>query len=325
MESGAMGKLDQPYVGVDLGGTNIQAGIMVGEGKLLARDSTKTKAEEGDKEVISRIVKVVRKVTDAAGLKHDDLAGLGIGAPGAIDVKKGTVIRAMNLGWTDYPLTKVLDKELGLPIVVDNDVNVGTWGAYRAGAAKDFEDVLGVFIGTGIGGGLVLGGKLYHGHHMTAGEIGHVVVDADAPLGRRTLENLASRTNIANQLAALIRASHPSVITELTDGDLSKIRSKVLAKAFEQGDELTVEVIGNAAKYIGIAIANMATMLSFEAALLGGGVTEALGKPFVKLVEKTYREYAFPETLKQCPIVGSTLGDDAGVVGAAWLARDILS
>ncbi len=315
---------DQPWLGVDLGGTNIQAGVMVGDGKLLARDSTKTKAEEGADEVIGRIEKVIAKVLDGAKLKAGEVAGLGIGAPGAIDTNKGVVVKAVNLGWSDYPLAKTLSKKLDLPVLVDNDVNVGTWGAYRAGAAKDFNDVLGIFIGTGIGGGLVLDGKLYHGHHMSAGEIGHTVMCADAPLGRRTLENLASRTSIANQLAALIRASHPSVVTDLTEGDLSKIRSKVLAKAFEQKDPLTVQVITEAARVIGIAIANTITLLSLEAAVLGGGVTEALGKPFAKLVEKSFREHVFPANLGDCPIVASTLGDDAGVIGAAWLARDVL-
>jgi len=319
-----MPKNDQPWLGIDLGGTNIQAGVMVGDGKLLARDSTKTKAEEGSDQVISRIEKVVGKVLDAAKLKPADVAGLGIGAPGAIDVDKGVVIKAVNLGWADFPLGKALSKKLDLPVLVDNDVNVGTWGAYRAGAAKDYQDVLGIFIGTGIGGGLILDGKLYHGHHMSAGEIGHTVVCADAPLGRRTLENLASRTSIANQIAALIRSSHQSVISELTDGDLSKIRSKVLAKAFEQDDPLTVEIVTEAARVIGIAIANTVTLLSLEAAVLGGGVTEALGKPFAKLVEKSFRQHVFPPDLADCPIVASTLGDDAGVIGAAWLARDEL-
>lgn len=320
-----MPKEDQPYLGIDLGGTNIQAGVMVGDGKLLATDSVKTKAEGGPDTVLERIEKVIGKVLDDAKLKRKDIAGLGIGAPGAIDVSKGVVIKAVNLGWKDFPLAKALGKQLDMPVLVDNDVNVGTWGAYRAGAARDYNNVMGVFVGTGIGGGLILGGELYHGHHMTAGEIGHVVVDADAPLGRRTLENLASRTSIVNQLTALIRSSHESIITELTDGDLSKIRSKILAKAFEEKDPLTVEVITEAARYVGIAIANTMTLLSIEAAVLGGGVTEAIGKPFAKLVEKAYRQHVFPPELADCPIIASTLGDDAGVIGAAWLARDRLA
>lgn len=320
-----MAKADQRYIGIDLGGTNIQAAVMVGDGKLLARDSTKTKADQGAEAVIDRIEKVVDKVVATAGINRNDLAGLGIGAPGAINVNDGVVIKAVNLGWEDYPLAKTLKKRLDLPVLVDNDVNVGTWGAYRAGAAQKFSNVLGVFVGTGIGGGLVLGGELYHGYHMTAGEIGHTVVNADAPLGRRTLENLASRTNIVNLLTALINASHPSAITQITDGDLTKIRSKVLARAYESDDALTHRVIADAAHYIGIAIANNVTMLSLEAAVLGGGVTEALGKPFVKLVEASFKEHVFPAELADCPIVASTLGDDAGVIGAAWLARDRLS
>ncbi len=319
-----MGKQDQHYIGIDLGGTNIQAGVMVGNGKLLASDSVKTKANEGSEAVLGRIEKVVNKITESAGLTRKDIAGLGIGAPGAINVKTGVVIKAVNLGWKDFPLAKTLKQMLNIPVLVDNDVNVGTWGAYRAGAAQKFNNVLGVFVGTGIGGGLVLEGKLFHGYHMTAGEIGHTVINADARLGRCTLENLASRTNIANLLTALIQASHPSDITEITGGDLTKIRSKVLAKAFEQNDELTRQVIADAAHYIGVAIANTVTMLSLEAAVVGGGVTEALGKPFVQMIEQSYRKHVFPSELAQCPIVASILGDTAGVIGAAWLARDLL-
>ncbi len=318
-----MAKNDQPYIGIDLGGTNIQAGLLSGE-KLLATDRLKTKADGGEDTVIKRIAKVVSSVLEKADVKIDDVAGLGIGAPGAVNHKKGVVINAVNLRWTDFPLGKALEKEIGLPAVVDNDVNVGTWGEYMAGAGKDYDELMGIFVGTGIGGGFVLGGELYHGALMTAGEVGHTVINADAPLGRRTVENLASRTNIVNQLRQLILANHPSIISELTGDDLDKVRSKVLAEAFNQEDDLAIEVIGHAAHYIGVTIANAVTLLSLPCVVVGGGLTEALQQDWIELIRDVFDEYVFPPGLSRCKIVASKLGDDAGIIGAALLAKQRL-
>jgi len=319
-----MAKNDQPYLGIDLGGTNIQAGVIGSDNQLIATDRLKTKADGGQDAVVQRIVKVVDSVLDKAKVKVKDVAGLGIGAPGAVNHKKGIVINAVNLRWVDFPLGKQLEKELGIPIVVDNDVNVGTWGEYMAGAGKDHDELLGIFVGTGIGGGLVLNGDLYHGHHLTAGEIGHTIINADAGLGRRTLENLASRTNIVNQLKQLILANHPSDISKLTDGDLDRVRSKILAEAFTNDDKLTQVVIGQAAHYIGASIANTVTLLSLPCVVVGGGLTEALQAEWIKLIRDVFEEYVFPPELSKCKIVASELGDDAGTIGAALLAKQRL-
>jgi glucokinase len=319
-----MAKNDQPFVGIDLGGTNIQAGVLGGNEKLIVTDRTKTKADGGTDTVIARIVKLVDSILEQAKLSRKDVGAVGIGAPGAINYKKGIVLNAVNLRWTDFPLAKALEKELGVPVIVDNDVNVGTWGEHQAGAGKGYDELMGIFVGTGIGGGFVLHGNLYHGSLLTAGEVGHTVIRADAPLGRRTLENVASRTSIVNLLKQLILSNHPSIITELTGGDLEKVRSKVLAEAFNRQDELTHQVIGQAAHYIGVTIANAVTLLSLPCVVVGGGVTEALGDPWIKLIRDVFDEYVFPRELSKCKIVASKLGDDAGIIGAALLAKQRL-
>ncbi len=319
-----MAKNDKPYIGIDLGGTNIQAGVLDGKGKLLATDRLKTKADGGEQAVTRRLVKLVEKVLDEAGLKSGDVAGLGIGAPGAVNHKKGIVLSAINLRWTDYPLGKVLKEALGVPVAVDNDVNVGIWGEYMAGAGKGYDDLMGIFVGTGIGGGLVLDGKLFHGVQLTAGEIGHTTLRGDAPLGQRSLENLASRTNIVDQLKRLIESNHPSILTKLADGDLSKIRSRLLAEAFKENDALTHKVIGQAAHYIGVSIANAVTLLSLPCVVVGGGLTEALGDDWISLIRAVFDEYVFPSELSKCKIHASRLGDDAGIIGAALMAKQRL-
>jgi glucokinase len=311
-------------VGVDLGGTNVSAGVFDGKSKLLGLQKNKTKAEQGSDAVIKRIVKTIQEALEISKSKLEDVAAVGIGAPGAIDVKRGVVLNAVNLRWTDFPLGKALAGEIkqnGLTVVVDNDVNVGTWGEYVAGAGRGIDDLLGVFVGTGIGGGLVLDGKLYHGHFSTAGEIGHIAMHPDGPLGRRTLENLASRTAVANLIGDLVRANRKSVITKLVEGNLADIRSRAIADAIKEKDELVTQVVQESAGYVGAAIANMVTVLSLKGVVLGGGLAEALGGPYLKWVRDAFERHVFPLELRDCKLKLSELGDSAGVVGAAALAR----
>ena len=312
---------DAPHLGIDLGGTNIQCGVVVG-GKIVARDETKTKAAEGTDAVIKRLIKLCDKVTEQAELSRQDLGGLGIGAPGAIDMPKGVVINAVNLGWKDLPLAKILKDQMKLPVVVDNDVNVGAWGEHRAGAGRDFSDLFAIFVGTGVGGGLILGDRIYHGACHTAGEVGHTLLNVDGGLGRNTVENLASRTAIVNLLIQLIESGHPSVIPDLVDGDLSRVRSKILGQALRQEDPITVEVVRRAAGHIGAAIANVVSLFSLPCVVVGGGATEALGKPWMKWIREGFDRHVFPAELQSCKIVPSALEDDAGLLGAALLAAE---
>lgn len=320
-----MAKQSNLYFGIDLGGTNIQAAIYnAKENKIVVRDGTKTKAKEGSEAVLGRIEKICRKLLEEVGLSETDITGLGIGAPGAIDFDHGLVLDAPNLGWNDFPLQKELGKRFKFPVTIDNDVNVGAWGEYKVGAGKGFDEQLAVFIGTGVGAGLVIHGKLYHGTGHTAGEIGHTIVGGRGTLGNRTVEDLASRTSMVRRLRHLIEYNHPSIVTKLVDGDLSKIRSKVIAQAAEAGDPLTLEIIADAARFVGMAIANAVTLLSLPCVVVGGGATEALGKPWMKQVRENFEQHVFPDKLKKIKIVASELQDNAGPIGAALLAAERL-
>ena len=309
-------------VGVDLGGTNIQAGLVDKSNKVVARESTKTKADEGEKAVVKRLCKLVEKVVEAGGAKMKDIAAVGVGAPGAIDFDSGVVVNAVNLRWRNFPLSREVSEALDRPVCIDNDVNVGAWGEYKAGAGQGFDDQFGMFIGTGIGGGLILGGKLFHGPHGTAGEIGQTILHAGGGVGRRTLEQWASRTAIADTIVQLVKANRTSIVTDLTGGDFTKIRSKVLSQAYDANDPLVREVLDQAARDIGYAAANTVTLLSLPCVVLGGGLVEAIDASWIDRVREAFREVVFPQTLRDIEIRASTLGDDAGVIGAALLARD---
>jgi glucokinase len=319
-----MAKSSKPTVGIDLGGTNMQIGIVTPDLKLIGQSKKKTKAADGAAAVIDRIVEGVVEAAGEAKIAMKDLAAVGIGAPGAVDPETGIVLEAVNLRWKNYPLAEVLEKRLGVPVFLDNDVNVAVWGEYSMGAGKESRNMLGVWVGTGIGGGLVLNGQLYYGHFMTAGEIGHVIALPNNPPGHRSLEHNCSRTSVVDQIVRLVKSNRKSKITELCEGDYDKIKSSMVAKAYELGDEVVHEVIDHAADLLGIEIAGVVTLLSLERVVLGGGLTEAIGKPFVDLVEKSVKTFAFPDRCKQVKVVASQLEDTAGIFGAAIIAMQRL-
>lgn len=313
---------DDYYIGIDLGGTNITVGMVDEKYEVVARDKTKTKAAEGLEVVLDRLVKLTEDVIEGSGVSRKRIKGLGIGAPGAIDTDKGVVIKAVNLGWDHIELADILEKRLGLKTVLDNDVNVGTWAEARVGSARECKDVLGIFVGTGVGGGLIINGKLHGGFFDTAGEIGHIVIDRSGGPGKRTVEDLASRTSVVKQICHEIESGRGSVLEELYRKNPTEIRSKKLSKAFAAEDEVTHEVIRKAAEVIGIAAATVVTLVGMEAVVIGGGLTEALDSRWMQWVTESFNEHVFPPTCRDCKILRSMLEDDAGLIGAALLAED---
>lgn len=313
----------KPIVGIDLGGTNMQIGVVDADAAIIGRSRKKTQALDGKVKVIDRLVDGVNAACEQAGISARQLGGLGIGAPGAVDPARGVVLEAVNLRWNDVPLAEILKEKLGIPVVVNNDVNVAVYGEWKMGTGKGVSELLGVWIGTGIGGGLILNNKLYEGAFFTAGEVGHTVFYPGAPMGSRSLEENGSRTAVAERLAKLVKANHPSSLAETVLGGGS-IKSKLIAEAYGAGDPLTRDVVDEVARIVGIAVANVVTLLSLPRVLLGGGLTEAIGKPFVAEVKKSFKEHVFPDRCRQTEIVASQLEDDAGLLGAALLAREKL-
>lgn len=313
-------------VGLDLGGTKILAAVVSGKGRIVAEAKLKTLAQEGPDAVIRRMVKAVEQSVQKAGVDWQAVKGIGVGAPGPLNPETGIVHRAPNLpGWQDVPLAPRLAQALGIPAWLENDVNLGTLGEHALGAGRGTRDMVGVFVGTGVGGGLILDGKLRSGFRHAAAEVGHMIVLADGPVcgcGKRgCLEAVASRTAIERDIRLGITAGRQSLITKLVK-NRGRFTSGVLARAWRKGDPLVVEVLSRAQWYLGLLTASIVNLVDPEMVVFGGGLVEALGDEFLVPIRVTAHQYFIQQAgAGDMQIVPAKLGDDAGVLGAAVLAR----
>jgi glucokinase len=314
------------FVGVDLGGTKILAGVFDNKLKLIGKNKMSTKAERGSDKVMERIARCVRDALDECDLTVSNVKAVGIGTPGTVDADTGRVIFSPNLdGWKDVPLKKDLEKELGAPVFVGNDANICTLAVFEHEFKGKPANLVGIFIGTGVGGGLVINGKLYFGHNHTAGEIGHTSIDLNGPKcgcgNRGCLEAFASRTAIFKKILAAVKEGQKTLLTDMLGAELEDMRSGDLRKAIRKGDKFVEKIVNEAAEYAGIGVANIINLLNPEVIVLGGGVIEALGDEMMPIIVKAAKERSLPGTSKGVEIVASELGDDAGITGAAVLAR----
>ena len=312
-------------VGVDMGGTKILAAVIGSNGQIVSRFKVMTRADKSADEVINRVSDCISESIKRANLQQTQIRAIAIGAPGVVDPKAGTVIFAPNLRWTNVALKTSLEKQIEIPVFVDNDVNLGTLGEQTLGAGRGVDNLVGIFIGTGIGGGIILNGKLFYGANWTAGEIGHVILKPDGPKcscgNRGCLEALASRTAISRHVRkAIIQQGNKSILPELNGGNLDLVRSGALAKAMKRGDRVTTKALQRAQNYLGVGVATVIGLVNPQVVVLGGGLIEAMGEDFVNGVYDIAAELALPNAMNGVEVVSAMLGDDAGVVGAAVLA-----
>ncbi len=318
-----MSNNDSFVIGVDLGGTKIYAAVVDKNGKIIATAKKKTKAECGFKQVATRISKCIFKAAENAKLNFEkQVLTIGIGSPGPLDLKKGEVIETPNLKWKNAPLKKELEKLTGKKVVVDNDANVGLIGEHAFGAGKGAQHVVGLFIGTGVGGGVIVDGKPLHGFNENAGELGHMIMNPNGPKcgcgNYGCLEAYASRTAIERKIRiAEMKGTSTKVFEQDRD---KKIRSKKLANAFKKGDSAVTKAIEQSATYIGYGVASLLNIFNPEVVILGGGVVEAIGEPYVDIVRKVAEKNVFKVALRNVKIVPAMLGDNSAALGAAVLA-----
>jgi len=318
-------KRQQYIIGVDLGGTNIVVGAMSADGKQhFAMRSIPTGAESGAEGVADRIVGLIEGVVldtlAETNSSRRDVIGVGVGAPGPLDREKGLVVVAPNLGWKNFPLRDRISERLRLPVTLDNDANCATVGEWWQGAARGGTNVVGMTIGTGIGGGVIIDGKLFHGASDVAGEIGHTTIDLN---GRHCkcgnygcLEAYASGPAIATRAReVLVREETASLLPSLVGGKLDSITAETVYKAAQQGDAVASEIVRDTARYLGAGIANLLNILNADVVVVAGGVTQAGDALFVPLRAEVRRR-AFRPAVDATRIVAGELPGTTGVVGA---------
>ena len=316
---------EQVWLGFDLGGTKMSAVLFDRKFEPITRRKKKTRGADGVEAGVERIRSTIEKLLEDGLVSKDRLGGIGVGCPGPLDLEEGVILELPNLGWKNVPLKKILEKEFGCPVSICNDVDAGVYGEYRFGAAVGARTALGVFPGTGIGGGMVYEGSIFRGKKSSCLEIGHVLMNPDGALcgcGRRgCLETVASRLSMSAEIAkAAYRGQAPHIL-RVAGTDLANIRSGTIKEAIEAGDAVVEQILRDGARHLGTAIAGAVNLLLPDVIVLGGGLVEALPKLYLEEVGKSLVKHVMPSFQKTFDLNVAKLGDDSGAMGAAAWAR----
>lgn len=316
---------DKFAVGVDFGGTKTLAGVVnIDSGKLVAVSKKKTKPQD-QADLLKRIITVVDDALAEADIEPKKVAGIGVGAAGMVNRDKGVLLNAVNIGVTDLPITQPLTERYQVPARLGNDVEVATLGELSFGAGRNCENFVCIFVGTGIGSGIVRDGRMYYGATGTAGEIGHIILYPD---GRQCgcgafgcLEAYASRTAIAKSIVCELNRGAESQIADRVDMSKGILRSKALAQALEAGDPVVHNAVVEAAEFMGVGLATIINFYNPKRIIIGGGVVEAVDLYFeIASQEAQRRALLIPS--RKIEIVRAELGDYAGTIGAAMLCKN---
>jgi len=316
--------------GIDLGGTSMKVLVVDAKNSILGEARAATRRSGKPSDILGEIAATLDEALAVAGLKRRDLIATSIGAPGSIDRHRGVVHEAPNLGWKEFPLGPQLERRLRVPVLIDNDVNVGTVGEHVLGAGAGTSNMVGIFVGTGIGGGIITNGRLYEGSMGGAGEIGHTVMLVDGPLchcgHRGCVEALSSRWAMERDVRAAIKAGRKSIVLDLMKKKgKPRMTSSVINAALKRNDRVMREVLKRAQYGLGILAANVVNLLDPECVVIGGGIATRLGERFLAPIRESAAEYFLRETdAQRIRILAGRLGDDAGALGAVVLARQRL-
>ncbi len=315
----------QYWIGFDLGGTKMMAVVFDSNLQEVGRKKRKTRSKGGEKVGFDRIEETMQDALIEAKISLHDVAGIGIGVPGPLNPASGVVLEATNLGWKNVPLRQQLQDRFERPVEVCNDVDAGVFGEYLRGAGKGCRSVLGLFPGTGIGGGFVYEGRIFHGTRSTCMEVGYLQMATEGaaagtgPVG--TLEGLASRLAISAEAAkAVFRGQAPS-LQAIAGTDVAKIRSSALRKSIEDGDKAVEQIVRRSAEQVGRGIGSLINILAPDRVILGGGLVEAMPELYLDAVRKGIKRNVLPSLVDCAEIVVSKLGDLAAALGAAGVVR----
>jgi len=309
--------MSDSVLGVDLGGTNIKVGIISPEGQVLQRHSVPTEAERGPQAVAARICQAARECMQQAGAQLSSLSGIGIGSPGMINLQEGLVEFSPNLpGWRDIPLKQMIEADTGLPVVLDNDANVAALAELWVGAGRGSSSLVLLTLGTGIGGGIILDGRIWHGGNGVAGEIGHMSIMPDGrqcPCGNRgCFERYASATGLVLNLREAVEAGTQTPLAARLD----EVTARDIAEAAAGGDEVARRCVDKTARYLGLGVSNILHILNPQVVAFSGGVAAA-GQLLMDPLLDEVKQRTLEASLRNTRICFAELPNDAGIIGAA--------
>ncbi|XZF78050.1 ROK family glucokinase [Bacillus sp. AL-1R] len=315
-------------VGVDLGGTSIKLALLTNNGEFIDKWEVPTDKSDSGKHIPKTITIAIEEKLKQMGKTKEDIAGIGIGAPGSVRLEDGLIFAAVNLGWVNFPLKEILEKESGIPVIVDNDANIAAVGEMWKGAGNGAKDVVMVTLGTGVGGGVIVNGDVAHGISGSAGEIGHITVQLENGVlcncGKTgCLETISSATGIARIAnEKLQNTTKETVLKEMSNS--SPITSKDVFEAYSNGDEVAEEIVNHVMRYLALVLAGVGNTLNPENIIIGGGVSNA-GELLLKPLKKYFDEFAFTTVRDSTKLSIAKLGNDAGAIGAAYLVKKFIT
>lgn len=311
-----------------MGGTKILASAVNSKDGIISSVKYATGPGKSHNAYVKDIASIIREVLKKGSIAEENVVAVCLGVPGAVNPHTGIIEIAPNLGLKNFNIKEKLQKLIPFPVLIENDVNLGALGIKYFGIGKEAKNLLAVFLGTGIGGGLIIEGKIYRGSRYVAGEIGHIVVDRNGPVcgcgNKGCFEALASRTAIANKIISDLKKSKSksSLRSYLKPGQ--RIKSKALAAAIKEKDKIVIKRITESCETIGIVLSGIANVMNFDMIVLGGGLIEALDQFMLPLIREEFAKHIMKATAKGLKIVASSLGDDAAIYGGIALAEEFV-
>lgn len=313
------------YLGVDLGGTNIAAGIVDKNHKLIVKTSRKTHVPCSDYEICAQLAGAAEETLEKAGLTSDDIAYIGIGSPGTVNRDTGIIEYSNNLKFKNLPLQKLLEDRLCMKVILENDANAAAYGEYKAGALRGAKSAVAITIGTGIGGGVIIDGKILAGSNFAGGELGHVVIEAKGRMctcGRRGCwEAYSSATGLILTTREAMEKDPSSALWAIARGDLNNVDGRTAFRAMREGDAAGKAVVGEYISYLACGVTNCINIFQPDILCIGGGVSNEGDPLMLPLKELVAKEVYSKYSTKQTVICRAELGNDAGIVGAALLGE----
>jgi glucokinase len=311
------------FIGIDIGGTKILTALADNEGKIITKAHNPTEADQGRDVIIDNIKNTIERVIDNSKVTKDEIVKIGLGTPGPLDLKKGRIIENSNLSWSDVPIVKILEKITGIPVILENDANAAGLGEKFFGAGRGANSIVYITISTGIGGGVIIDNKIFHGKGNAA-EIGHMTLIPDSKFqcgcgNYGCFEAVASGTAIAKRGKEIVKENKTGLIYEYSEGNIDLVDAPLIAAAAREGDQDAIEIYKLTGRLLGVGIANVLNLFDPEIIVLGGGVMHAEDL-FMDELKKSLKKRALKSNLKNLQIKNAKLGKDTGVIGAIAVA-----